>query len=62
MKNDHMLQIRMPTDLKNAFTEECNAQYRTPSDVLRELIRDWLYRNGDGELAKKWKRRPGATQ
>lgn len=60
MNHNDTIQLRLAPELKQAFMDECRAQYRTPSDVLRELMRDWLYKNTDGELAKQWKRRTGA--
>lgn len=51
MSNDKqtVFQIRIQSELKEAFKAECLRQYKTPSDVLRGLMFEWLQKQKEQE-------------
>jgi hypothetical protein len=63
-QNDRMedkparLTILIDAEKKKAFEELCASQDITASQVLRQLIRDYLARHGVAEYAQRQQRRP----
>lgn len=56
---DDSIRVRVTPELKEAFTQLCEKLDLNGSSVIRDLMRDWLYRNSDADTAKRWKARPG---
>ena len=52
MSNDKqtVFQIRIQSELKEAFKAECLRQYKTPSDVLRGLMFEWLQKQKESQV------------
>ncbi len=50
MKNEVTYQIRVNEELKNAFIESAKAKDRTAAQLLRDFMRDYVKKNGQGEL------------
>lgn len=42
MTEDTIMALRMPKDLKEEFFEVTRRDERTPSQVVRKLIKQWL--------------------
>lgn len=52
MNDSEMIRARIPGDLKSAFEEACARNDRTASQVLRDLMRDYVKKNAQGDLLK----------
>jgi antitoxin component of RelBE/YafQ-DinJ toxin-antitoxin module len=52
MTGQDLIRTRIDADLKRAFEEACTRNDRTASQVLRDLIRDYVKKNAQGDLLK----------
>ena len=55
MKSDKTtLLIQLDLDLKKSFQAVCDSQDQNASQVLRQFMRDYVKKHGQGDLFKKY--------
>lgn len=50
--SEEIIRARLESSLKKSFEDACKANDRTASQVLRDLIRQYVKQNAQGELLK----------
>lgn len=50
-----VLNVKMPKDLKDTFSAICERDGYTSSLIVREMIKDYIKKNGQADLFKKGK-------
>lgn len=49
---DEVIRARIGADLKTAFEEACKENDRTASQVMRDLIRQYIREHAQGDMLK----------
>ena len=52
-ENKVLVTFRLPEELKVAFESACKANDRNSSQILRDLMREYIKKNNQGELFEK---------